>query len=154
MIVTLQKMTRTLWRWTPAPIRILLARGTQTKFTASATAIIFNEQGEVLLLDHVFRPTSGWALPGGFFAPREQAADALCREIREETGLELEDVRICHARTDETHIEIFFSARTGGTPEVKSKEIIALRWFKPEDLPENMLQLQRSLIQKVLDGHL
>jgi ADP-ribose pyrophosphatase YjhB (NUDIX family) len=145
---------RTAWRWTPSGVRNLLARGPQQKFSASATAIIINDASEVLLLDHVFRPASGWALPGGFLGPGEQAPEALRREIHEETGLVLENIKLCFVRTQNTHIEIFFSATAVGTPEVKSKEIIALRWFDVNDLPENMVGLQKMLIRKVLSERL
>src|ERR1043165_6051075 len=48
------------------------------------------EGGRVLLLRHVLRKGSGWGIPGGFLRAGEQPEEAVCRELREETGLELE----------------------------------------------------------------
>ncbi len=51
-------------------------------------AAIFNERGEILLMERV--DGSGWCLPAGFVEPNESPADGILREVREETGLEVE----------------------------------------------------------------
>ena len=51
-------------------------------------AAIFNEKGEILLMDRV--DGSGWCLPCGWVEPNERPIDAVVREVREETGLEVE----------------------------------------------------------------
>lgn len=53
-----------------------------------ADAAIFNENGEILLMDRV--DGSGWCLPCGFVEPNEKPTDAAVREAWEETGLEVE----------------------------------------------------------------
>ena len=152
MLHRIQKMVRGIWRRLPVGLRIRVARSTQPKFTVSATAIIVNPANEVLLLEHVFRPSCAWALPGGFLNARESAEEAVVREVREETSLGLENVRIYFARTDRTHVEIFFIADPTGEPRVNSHEIMDFRWFKKEDLPAGMSKTQRRLIEQVLDG--
>ena len=126
------------------------ARSTQQKFTVSATAVIIDGEGKVLLLEHVLWPGSGWALPGGFLNAGEQPADALIREIREETGLGLKNVKAYFARTDRRHIEIFFKADPVGEASVNSREIIDLKWFTVEELPADMSGTQLRQISEVL----
>ncbi|TNE58090.1 MAG: NUDIX domain-containing protein [Alphaproteobacteria bacterium] len=52
----------------------------------SAKAVIFHE-GRVLLLE---RANGRWDLPGGHVAKKEPVLQALIREVKEETGLDIE----------------------------------------------------------------
>ena len=53
----------------------------------SVTAVIRDDAGRVLLQLHA--ETDEWGLPGGAVEPEEEPTDALVREVREETGLEV-----------------------------------------------------------------
>jgi 8-oxo-dGTP diphosphatase len=139
-----------IWRNLPPFARMKLIRVSQKKFTASVAAIITNEKREVLLLEHVLRPASGWGIPGGFMEYGEQPDEALARELREETGLKLENVRLYRARVLKRHIEFIFRAEASGTAEILSREILQAGWFEPAQMPEKMNRAQKSLIEKVL----
>ena len=138
-----------IWKLLPRNGRVFVTRLTQRKFTASVAGVISNEKGEVLVLDHVLRPASGWGLPGGFMQHFEQPAEALKREIREETGLELTDIEFYRMRTLKRHIEVIFTANSSGDGSVRSREITAIRWFRPDALPPEMNIDQQFLIRKV-----
>lgn len=66
-------------------------------FTNSAAAvaiIIENAQGEIMLTRRARDPWKGMLdLPGGFVDPGESVEEAAHREIREELGLEIENLR-------------------------------------------------------------
>lgn len=128
-------------------MRIFSARFIQVNFTASAGGIILNDRGEVLLLNHILRPVSGWGVPGGFLEAGEQPEDAFRREVREETGLDVDNVSFVRARTTGRHIEFIFLARAEGTAEVKSREITELGWFDIENMPSEMSGGQETLIR-------
>jgi len=134
----------------PRGARTWTARSIQVKFTVSAAGVITNEKGEVLLLNHVLRPESGWGVPGGFLNFGEQPEAAFRREIHEETGLELRDVKIYRARTLKRHIEIIFLAKAVGEASVQSREITELGWFTVETMPKEMSLDQQFLVRKIL----
>jgi ADP-ribose pyrophosphatase YjhB (NUDIX family) len=150
----LKESARFAWRILPARWRRSLTRATQQKFTVSAAVVIFNARKEVLLLNHVLRPYSGWGLPGGFIDKSEQPEEAIRREIREETGVELEDLRMVEVRVLGAHVEMLFAATTTGTPEVRSREIIGLGWFGVDDVPDDFSPAQHHFIRKVSGGEL
>lgn len=130
-------------------------RLTQTRFTVTAAGIIVDEKGRVLLLKHRFRPGSGWGIPGGFIAANEQPEDALRREILEEVGLNLNDVRLFSTRTFSSarQIEIVFCCRAKGDALPGSIEISRATWFPIDDLPAGLPADQRKLINEALrDG--
>jgi ADP-ribose pyrophosphatase YjhB (NUDIX family) len=134
------------WKVLPKQVRIFIARRVQPTFTVSVTGIVTNERGEVLLLDHVIRPKSGWGPPGGFIGRGEQPEAALRREIKEETTLDLKDVRLVRARTLNRHVEIIYTARAVGEAHASSREIRELRWFHPDAMPQDMgLDLQFAI---------
>jgi len=139
-----------IWKRLPRKGRRWLTRRFQTQFTVSAAGVITNERGEVLLLDHLLRPTSGWGLPGGFLDAGEQPEAGLRREILEETGIELKDVSLVRARTLQRHIEMIFVGKAVGEPVVSSLEIKRLGWFELEKMPNELTADQRHLILSVL----
>jgi ADP-ribose pyrophosphatase YjhB (NUDIX family) len=57
--------------------------------SVAAAALISDEDGRVLLVENAF-PRRRWGLPGGRLERGEEARAGLVREVREETGLEVE----------------------------------------------------------------
>jgi ADP-ribose pyrophosphatase YjhB (NUDIX family) len=140
-----------VWRRLPGVVRRRLVRTAQRRFTVTAGAMIFDDQGRILLLEHVFRPDSGWGIPGGFLSKGEQPEAALRRELREEIGIEVDNVEMLFARTLDgpRQIEIYFRARAIGRPEPCSFEIKSAGWFSLDELPPELSKDQHRLIQRV-----
>ena len=141
-----------IWKKLPPPARLIVTRLSQHKFTVSVAGIITNEKGELLILDHLLRPASGWGLPGGFIMAGEQPEAALKREIMEETGLELTNISFYRIRTLKRHVEILFRAEATGKGSIMSREIKQIRWFDPLDVPKEMNLDQQFLIKKIFRG--
>jgi ADP-ribose pyrophosphatase YjhB (NUDIX family) len=57
-----------------------------------ADGAIFDQHGKILLMERA--DGSGWCLPCGWVEPNERPVDAMVREVREETGLEVEVQRL------------------------------------------------------------
>src|SRR2546425_11212369 len=87
-----------IFRHTPIRLRRLFSRVMYARFTATAGAVILDDQDRLLLLKHVFRMGSGWGIPGGFIQAGEQPGEGLRRELREGKGLEIEDPPIAFVR--------------------------------------------------------
>jgi len=141
-----------IWRRLPRSVLNRLVRIGQKRFTASVGAMIFDGQGQILLLEHVFRSDKGWGIPGGFISKGEQPEEALRRELREEIGIEIQDVELLFARTlpGPRQIEFCFRAKAIGCPEPCSFEIKSARWFAVDDLPIDLSKDQRRLIRRAL----
>ncbi len=146
----LKKIVKKIWQAIPRKGRVTLIRVTQKKFTVSVGAVVLNENGEVLLLDHVLRPSSGWGMPGGFINHGEQPERAIRRELMEETGLELENIELVLFRTIGKHVEFIFRCDGIGEARVKSHEISAAKWFSPDNLPADLAHVQKNMINIAL----
>ena len=120
------------------------------RFTVTAGAVIFNDKGKVLLLKHRFRAGSGWGLPGGFLEQGEQPIDALRRELREEIGLELEDVEVFAARSFKKpkQVEVLFRARANANVKPLTMEVERAEWFSLDSLPEGLPRDQRVYVER------
>jgi mutator protein MutT len=121
-----------------------------TRFTVTAGAVIFNDKREVLLLKHRFRAGSGWGLPGGFMEHGEQPVDALRRELREEIGLEVDDVEIFAARSFKKpkQVEVLFRASANALVKPQNMEVERAEWFALDSLPEGLPRDQRVYIER------
>lgn len=141
-----------LWQLTPRAFRRFSVRLVHTRFTATAGAIVSDADNRVLLLKHRYRGGSGWGIPGGFIERNEQPAAAVQRELREEVGLEVTNVKIVHARSFPhlRQVEIVFTCRAAGNARPRSGEVIEAEWFSVDGLPAGLPKDQKSLILEIL----
>ena len=109
----------------------------------AAAACIRDEEGRILLL----RRNDGlWSVPGGGLDPGERLDQAAVREVREETGLEVEPATLIGVYSDPEYtftypngdrvqpITAFFECRVvGGTLRPDMDEILEARYFGPQD---------------------
>ena len=142
----------TIWRKFPKRLRRWVVERIEERFTVTIAAIVVDDQNRVLLLNHVFRPGFGWGIPGGFINSGEQPEDALRRELREEVGLEVTDLKMITVvtHTNVNQVIIPFSCKPVGEPKPSSFEITAAKWFRYEDLPSQLSRDQRAMIEHVL----
>jgi mutator protein MutT len=149
-VAVFQNLISKIWRSLPVRMRRWSMRLTHTRFTVTAGAVIFNDQKQVLLLKHRFRAGSGWGLPGGFIERGEQPIEALRRELREEIGLELEDVEVFAARSFKKpkQVEVLFRARANANVKPLAMEVELAEWFALDSLPEGLPRDQRVFVER------
>ena len=144
------------WRRLPKQFRRWGVLLTESRFTVTVGAVITDQAGRILLLQHRFRPGQqaggGWGIPGGFVKTGEQPEAAIRRELREEIGLELESLTIAFVRALERYrqIEIIFRCSAKTEVQTQSREISRAEWFTPDDLPPGLSDDQRNLIERAV----
>ena len=118
--------------------------GPELLLLPGVSAVVRNDAGQLLLAR---RSDNGrWSLPAGVVDPGEQPADALLREVHEETGVHVEIERVGGVATHPVvypngdvceYLNVWFRCRSvGGAPTVDGDESVEVGWFDPDDLPE------------------
>jgi ADP-ribose pyrophosphatase YjhB (NUDIX family) len=136
----------------PAPNSLVVA----------TSAVVTDSQGRILLQR---RADSGnWALPGGAMEMGESLTDAVVREVREETGFDIQVTGLVGTYTDPRHViaytdgevrrqfNVCYIARiTAGEPAISS-ESTELRFVAPSELDNlPMHHTQRLRLRHYLD---
>jgi 8-oxo-dGTP diphosphatase len=141
-----------IWRRVPKRARRLGYVLANARFTVTVAAVITDEQERVLLLKHRFRPGHDWGIPGGFINAKEQPEEALRRELREEIGVEVDNLEIAliHSLEYVRQVEIVYRATLCNQPVPCSTEILEAQWFAVSAFPPGLISYQRMLISRAL----
>ncbi|MBL7495085.1 NUDIX domain-containing protein [Frankia sp. CNm7] len=146
----MRKVLTMAWRALRGPAQWWVLWLAHSKFMIGVTGIVANGDGHVLLLRHRLWPEHRqWGLPTGYAKASERFEDTVVREVREETGLDVEVAELLHLKSGfRLRVEVAYAARlSGGTLKVNTLEVLEARWFPPDQLPEGMHESHRLLIQ-------
>jgi 8-oxo-dGTP pyrophosphatase MutT (NUDIX family) len=125
---------------------------------ASVAAVIFDRRGRILLQQ---RSDGGqWGLPGGGVEIGESVAEAVIREVHEETGLRVKPRRIVGVYSNPAlqvvrypdgnvwhYITTCFECTVLGGTLTTCDETLALEYFPPGRLPRTLLRNHRIRIR-------
>lgn len=125
--------------------------------TVGAIGAVFNDAGDLLLVEHVFHPKYPWGLPGGWMARGENPDETVRREVLEETSLHVNVIKpliVAHTPFLPRHLDVAYLCHA---PDVEGKvrlssELLAYRWVSRADLGEvmPMLRFHERTIQAAL----
>ena len=110
----------------------------------TACALVVDDRGRLLLGRRAHEPFAGdWDTPGGFVEEGEHPLEALRRELREETGLEIEPGDFLGAWMDvygdgpdaASTLNLYWEARPLTDQLRPADDIAELAWFERDELP-------------------
>jgi 8-oxo-dGTP diphosphatase len=108
---------------------------------------------EVLLVKRT--SPRAWELPGGYVEPHEQPAEALVREVHEETGVDVRLDRLVgwYRRTGfrPHRSPVYACTPLGGTVR-RSGEAVAIGYFPVDKLPLGLFPWYREVIRDAARG--
>lgn len=110
--------------------------------TAGVSVIGTDDEGRVLLVRHGYG-SGRWALPGGGLRRNEDPLACARREMREELGCGLEDVRLAvqfeEVLRGAPHRAFVVTARFAAEPRADGREVIETGWFALDALPPGLV---------------
>jgi 8-oxo-dGTP diphosphatase len=109
---------------------------TSPRHSVSVAGIVTDDHGRALLIQR--RDNHRWEPPGGVLELGEAIHDGLRREIREETGLDVEPVALTGVYKNMTRgiIALVFRCKITGGDLRTSGETTAFRWATETDIAE------------------
>src|SRR3989344_8962704 len=114
-------------------------------------SVLLHKDRRILMIKRAEEPfMSYWVLPGGFIYYGETAQDAIKREVKEETGLDITirgtiGVYLIDDDPRGMHIDIIFHATPGGKITLSSEDS-NWKYFMPDKLPKHIAYKHRYAI--------
>ncbi len=138
-----------LWRKFPLWAHILASRIVRSKFRVAVAAMIFDEEGRVLLFKHTYRKFE-WGIPAGSLEYNEQPENAIVREMLEETGMQIQvqQLLLADSSKQDQHVSLIYLCKIADGTFRESLEISEMKYFDVNDLPP-MLFTEKGLIRRV-----
>ena len=126
-----------------------------------AGGCVFNDRGEVLLQRR--GDSNKWGFPGGAVELEETPQMAAVRELKEETGLDVETGKIIGVYTDpdvlypsgdraQSIIVVYELKVVGGELSCDREETLELKYFGKGNMPEMFTQFHEDLWNDIFAG--
>lgn len=120
-----------------------------------AIIVSVERDGKILLARNASFKNGFFSVLAGFVEPGEDLEMAVRREVREEVGIEIADVRYMGSQPwpFPNSLMIGFTARwAAGEIRIDEQEIAEAAWFAPDELPD--IPASISISRRLIDGFL
>ncbi|MEX0605463.1 MAG: NAD(+) diphosphatase [Marinobacter sp.] len=105
---------------------------------APCVIVVIRQEGRMLLAQSVRARKHFYSLIAGFVEAGESAEEAVAREVLEETGLQVTNIRYCRSQPWPFPHQLmlgFFADYVGGQLVLQQDELVHADWFRPGELP-------------------
>lgn len=112
--------------------------------TPTNAAVLENTRGEILLVRRKVDPKKGyWDLPGGFVSVNETLEQSVERELEEELGVKIKNLKYAGSKYDVYTYDkvvfptlgMIFSGKIGDQKLTPADDISGYKFFKKEEIP-------------------
>ncbi|WP_042225156.1 NUDIX hydrolase [Oceanobacillus manasiensis] len=135
--------------------------GSKPIILPGSVVIMLNEQDEVLLQK---RHDGGWGLPGGLMDLGESFEQVAKREVFEETGLVVKDLKLLNVFSGSEHYlkvsngdelysvtAVYYTKNVMGEMKIDYSESEKMQYFPTSDLPNDLTDEYRGFIEKYIE---
>ncbi len=139
-----------IWRDVPFPgwMREVFLRLMNPSVMVGAMALIQDDAGRVLVVEHTYRRQIPWGLPGGWLKGHERPEAGLAREVMEETGFAVRiDQLLAADFWESSQFDLLYRCSVVGGTFRPSDETCGHRWVLPREAPQ-LLPNQLALLRK------
>ena len=136
--------------------------GTSPLLTVGSWLLVINENNEVLM--QLRSDFNSWDFPGGTMEINETIEESAKRELKEETNLEAEELKLLdvfsgediyrkYPSGDELYVvSVLYEIRKfTGELKINDNESKKLKWFKINDLPKELSPVTKKCIDRIKD---
>jgi len=131
-----------------------------TRLVPAASAVVVDQDGRILL--HRRSDSQLWSIPGGAMEIGETIAQTVVREVKEETGLQVDPERLVGIYSNPKHVveyadgevrqqfSICFACRpTGGQLLDRADESLEVGFYRPEQIER--MPMHPSIRRRITD---
>ncbi|MET9698466.1 NUDIX domain-containing protein [Streptomyces sp. NPDC006529] len=122
------------------------------RHSVSVAGVVVRDDGRLLAIRRA--DNGAWELPGGVLELEETPEEGVRREIREESGIEVEVAELTGVYKNVTVgvVALVFRCKPSGGAERTSDESTAVQWLTPEEVSERMSGVYAIRLLDALDG--
>ena len=130
-----------------------MSRSEQAIFTN--LCMVYDDAGNILVEDRLDPDWPGLCFPGGHVEPGESFVESVIREVWEETGLTIENPKLCGTKQFQTNqgqrYVVFFYKTNRFFGQLKSSDEGKVFWVSKEDLKNYTLCMDFPEMLKVFE---